>query len=230
MTNPYGEPPATVPPGPVPAPDAPSVGPWPESGPPEQWLPPEVPEDPRRKGTLVSSAIVALVVAGGGLGIGGLWVLLAPRVAVVKVAQGFVYADAEPEEAIAGDTWFLVLGVAAGLVFTVLAWVVLRRYRGVAMLVALVVGSLVGAWLAWYVGIRIGLAQFEAVRDTVAVGTRVDAPLVLRLTELDRHHLWPPKATGVVAAQALTAAIVYTMLAGFSIHPNLRPVEDPTLR
>jgi hypothetical protein len=192
------------------------------------------PEDPRRLGTLVAAVISGLVVAAAGLGIGLLWAHVAPRVGVIKVPQGFVYADAEPEQAIGADAWFAFLGLGAGLVFTVLSWIVLRRFRGVALMIGLVLGSLVGAWLAWWLGIRIALSDFEAIRDTVAVNTRVNAPLVLRMTDLDRHALWPPKPTGVVAAQALAAAITYTVLAGFSVRPSLRPPpkdqQDPTDR
>jgi hypothetical protein len=187
----------------------------------------EPPEDPRRKGTLIASVVVGLVVAVAGLGIGALWVLVAPRVGVVKVAQGFVYADSEPEQAIGADAWFAFLGLGAGVVLTVLAWLVLRRYRGVAMMIGLVAGSLVAGWLAWWLGIRLGRTEFDALRGTVALGTRLDAPLVLRLTDLDRSALWPPIPSGVIAAQALASAITYTVLAGFSIHPGLRP---PTKR
>jgi hypothetical protein len=150
------------------------------------------------------------------------WQLIAPRVGVIRVAEGFVYADAEPEQAVAADVWFGFLGIGAGVVITLLAWVLLRRYRGVAMLVGLVLGSLAGAWLAWWLGVRLGAAQFDAVRTTAAIGERVNAPLELRLTHLDRSQLWPPKVTGVATAQAFAAAITYTMLAGFSAYPSLR--------
>ncbi len=172
----------------------------------------------------MAAAITALVVAAAGLGVGVLWVQVAPRIGIIKVvAQGFIYADAEPEEAIAADGVFGLLGAGAGILVALLAWVLLRRYRGVAMLIGLVVGSLVGAWLAWWLGVRLGMAQFEAVRDTAPIGARLEAPLALRLTDLDRDAYWPPKLTGVVAAQALVAVATYTILAGFSIHPGLRP-------
>ena len=171
----------------------------------------------------MAAAITALVVAAAGLGIGVLWLQVAPRIGIIKVAQGFIYAEAEPEEAIAADGVFGLLGAGVGILVALLAWMLLRRYRGVAVLIGLVVGSLAGAWLAWWLGVRLGMAQFEAVRDTAPIGARVEAPLALRLTDLDRHAYWPPKLTGVVAAQALVAVATYTILAGFSIHPGLRP-------
>jgi hypothetical protein len=184
--------------------------------------PPPVEPGERRR-DLIAAVLVAIVVAAAGLGVGVLWLRLAPRLGIIKVADGFLYADAEPEEAIAADGVFGFLGVAAGVVVALLAWVLLRRYRGVAVLIGLVVGSLVGAWLAWWLGVRLGMAQFEAVRVSAPIGARVEAPLALRLTDLDRQAYWPPKVTGVVAAQALVAAATYTVLAGFSIHPGLRP-------
>jgi hypothetical protein len=103
----------------------------------------------------------------------------------------------------------------------------LRRYRGLGMLFAIVIGSLVGALVAWWLGVTIGAHQFAAVENTVAAGARVDAPLGLHLTELTKHDLW---ATGIPAVQALAAAFAYTMLAGFSVYPSLRgPDPEPAL-
>ena len=38
--------------------------------------------------------------------------------------------DPSPEEYIAADGWFTILGFGFGLVAAVVAWLVLRRYRG----------------------------------------------------------------------------------------------------
>jgi len=205
-----------------------------EPGSPISPITPPVYEPPppprRRRATAVAALIVGLVVAAAGLGVGWLWSVLAPRIDVVRVAQGFIYADAEPEQPVAADGYFAFIGLAAGVVITVLVWFALRRHRGVLMMIALVLGSLVGAWLAWWMGVRIGTNQFEALKGSVAVGEHLRGPLSLRLTDLDRHALWPPKPTGVIAAQALAAAVTYTLLAGFSVHPSLRgPTPPPPL-
>jgi hypothetical protein len=162
-----------------------------------------------------------LVVAASGFGLGWLWTVLSPRVALIKVEGGFAYADAEPEQALAADGWFLLLGAAAGVLFALLAWI-LRRHRGPAMLLALALGSLGAAWIAWWFGIHIGLAELNAARDAAPIGARVQAPLGLRITDLDRHSAWQPLLTGVVAIQALAAVFCYTALAGFSRYPSLR--------
>jgi hypothetical protein len=101
----------------------------------------------------------------------------------------------------------------------------IRRHRGVAVLVGLTVGSLAAAGLAWWVGYKIGLAQFDHVKTTADIGARLDAPLGLRVTDLDKDKLWPPLPTGVAAVQALVAAAIYTGFAGFSTSPDLGAVR-----
>jgi hypothetical protein len=184
----------------------------------------------RVRATLSRAVAVALIVAVSGAVVGWLWAGIAPRLAVVKVDGGYAYADSEPEQAIAGDGWFAILSVAAGVVFAVLAWFLLRRHRGVAVLVGLVTGSLLGSLVAWWVGHRIGLAQFHHRADSAALGTRLNAPLGLHLADVNPKAWWRSRPTGVAAVQALIAAVVYTSFAGFSVDPALGgPVAtDPT--
>jgi hypothetical protein len=187
--------------------------------------PPAEPGEGRRDA--IAAVIVAIIVASAGFGVGLLWHWVAPRIEIVRVAEGFVYADAEPEQPIAADGSFGLLGLGVGLVAAVLVWVLLRRYRGIAVMIGLVVGSLAGAWLAWWLAVRMGVSDFEAVQATAPIGAHVKAPLTLRLTDLNRQVLWPPKITGVVAVQALMAAATYTTLAGFSSQANLRRPRKP---
>jgi hypothetical protein len=177
------------------------------------------------------AAAVAAIISVLGLGIGLLWRAVSPQVLVANgygygyepYEPGFGYAQPYPEEPVAADGWFAFLGAGAGLAFAVLAWVLLRRHRGVAMLVGLVVGSLIGAWVAWYLGVRLEYAAFEEAAAVTQLGDRLDGPLRLASTDVDRLDLWPPKLTGVVLIQALAAAITYNVLAGFSSDPQLRP-------
>lgn len=178
---------------------------------------------------IVTPVAVAVVVAASGFGLGRLWTELSPRIVLIKVQGGYIYADSEPEQALAADGWFLLLGAAAGVAFALLAWA-LRRHRGPVMLVALALGSLGAAWLAWWFGIHLGLAELNAARDAAPIGARLEAPLGLRITDLDRRAAWQPLLTGVVAVQALVAVFCYTSLAGFSRFPSLRgpdPVPAP---
>lgn len=168
---------------------------------------------------------VVLAVAALGPGVGWLWSVLSPRLLVRKDDPGYTYTldiDPEPEQPIAAEGWYAVLAVALGIALAIAVWVVFRRHRGVVLLAALAVGSLAGAWLAWYVGYRISYARFLDLDAAAKIGQVVDAPLSLRITDLDVHQLWPPKLTGVVALQALVATFTYTLLAGFSAYPGLR--------
>jgi hypothetical protein len=167
---------------------------------------------------------VAVVVALTGLPLGWLWAELSPRVAAIRTENGLAYADPAPEQAVAADGWFMILGGVAGVIVAVLAWVLVRRHRGVGVLIALTIGSLGAAYIAWLVGSAIGQAEFEQFAG-VAVGTPVQAPLRLRVTGLHEDTWWRPLLTGVAAAQPLVAVVTYTTLAAFSARPGLRPDE-----
>ena len=185
---------------------------------------------PRRGRLAVGIAAVALaaVVAGFGLLVGWLWSELAPRLPLIMVEGGIAYADPEPEEAIGADAWFAILGLAAGAVFAVLTWFVLRRFRGPVILAALVVGSVAGALLGWW-AFRdpITLAEFAQSQGGAPVGAALQGPLDLRITGRPPGGPWRPTFVGVIPVQALTAAFVYTCLAGFSGYSSLRGPDHP---
>lgn len=182
-------------------------------------------EPPRRRRTVLVSLLVALSTAVLGVGVGLLWRVLAPHLTVRKLEQGFAYIEAQPEQPVAADGWFAFLGLAAGVLAALVAWFALRHRRGALVMAGLVLGSLVGGWLGWWLGVRLEVAAFETLVASTPVGGLLDAPLSLRITDLDRMQLWPPKATGVVVAQALAAAFLYTSLAGFAADPDLRAVR-----
>lgn len=166
---------------------------------------------------------VVLVVAALGVPLGLLWSAVTPRTQWLKVDNGApVYADPNSERLLAGDGWFLLLGLGAGILVAAVAWALLRRYRGPVIMVALVLGSLVAAWLAWQTGHRIGLEAYRQWRENGAIGSQRGSPVSLRVTDMAVGSWWPPKLDGVLAAQALAAAFVYTCCAGWSRFPSLR--------
>ncbi len=187
---------------------------------------PDAPAPPRRGSrTFWVGGGVAVVVALTGLPLGWLWAELSPRVPAIRTENGLAYAEAAPEQAVAADGWFVILGGAMGLLVAVLAWVLVRRHRGVGILIAVTIGSLAAAYIAWLVGRAIGQAEFEQFAGA-AVGSAVQAPLRLRVTGLDDDAWWRPLLTGVAAAQPLMAAVAYTTLAAFSARPGLRPEPE----
>ena len=188
---------------------------------------------PRGKGRLGPSfAVAGLAAVVVGVAVGQVWRLVAPHVPIIKLERGFAYAEGQPEQAVAADGWFGLLGVIAGVLLAIMAWRVLRYRRGAVVLAVLVLGSLVGGWLGWWLGVRLEMAAFETRAAATAVGERLDAPLSLRITDLSREHPWPveinsdgitERTTGVIVAQALAVAFTYTVLAGFAANPDLRP-------
>ena len=177
------------------------------------------PERPRPRSlrpTLLTTAATALTVAALGAPLGLLWHALSPTVPVLDAgANGIVINDPSPEEYIAAESWFTLLGFAFGLVVAVAAWLVLRRYRGPALLLGVTVGALGAALVAWRLGREIGLAAYERWRDTAVTGATYHAP-----PDLHAH--------GVLLVPAFAAAIVLTLLAGWSNDPDLdRPGARP---
>jgi hypothetical protein len=168
------------------------------------------------------AAGLAVAIGVLGLAVGAIWWAVAPRIEAIQTERGPVYADNQLEKPVAADGSFLFVGLGAGVVLALLAWLLLRRHRGVVVLVGLVAGSLVSAWVAWRFGIWLDKSRFEQALAAAPVGGHLQGPLSLRTTGLVASDLWPPKLTGVVAAQPLAAAIVYTMLAGFAADPQLR--------
>ena len=158
-------------------------------------------------------AAVAVAVAGAPLGV--LWRFLAPTVPMVRVTGGVIVNDPSPEEFIAAEAWFTILGVAFGILAAVVVWLVLRRHRGPGLVAGVTVGTLVAAVLAWQLGRRIGLGAYVAWRDAATSGATSAAPP-------DLH------AYGTLLVPAFAAAIVLTLLAGWSNDPDLdRPGAKP---
>lgn len=182
-----------------------------------------------RRGSAPRALGAALVAVAVGTVGGLLWQAVAPRVEVVKVDRGFVYAQAQPEQPVAADAWFGAIGLVSGLVLAILAWALLRRHRGLPLMVGLVLGSLVGAWLGWRLGVWLDRDAFLSAASAAQVGDHLSAPLSLGMSGLEYNALWPPKLTGIVLAQPLAVAIAYTTLAGFSTDPRLRPAADRTV-
>jgi hypothetical protein len=161
----------------------------------------------RRRSVRVA-VLTAAVVAVAGVPLGVLWRLLAPPVPMVAGVGAIVVNDPSPEEFIAAEGWFAVLGLGFGLVVAVLAWLVLRRHRGPGLVLGVTAGTLAAAVVAWQLGRWIGLGAYHAWRDTAATGATFAAPP-------DLH------AYGTLLVPGFAAAIVLTLLAGWSNDPDL---------
>ena len=221
--------PADAPPRPAPGTGYGSGYPQP-AGPDAQWVipPPVFPGDEpgQRPRALVEAGVglaVAVTVAVLGFPLGALWSAIAPHTPAVMTSDGAFLADPEAEHRIADEGWYLILAIAAGVLVATLAWVLLRRYRGVAVLAGLAVGGAVGGVLAWWFGHNIGLAHAKALTQHAPVGTHFGLPVNLRVMNVGLWHGWLPYATGDVLAIGITAALLYVLLSGFSAYPSLVP-------
>ncbi|MER5743734.1 ABC transporter permease [Streptomyces sp. NPDC002225] len=141
------------------------------------------PKAPGEKGLaqeLAQAAVVALLVTVLGVVFGLLWLWLAPRVPLISDSTAVFLNDSEGEEAIGADGTFVLLGLAFGAVSAALVfW--FRRSGGIALVVALAVGGLLGSLVAWWLGVALGPTS-DVVAHARAVGKGVvfDAPLELR--------------------------------------------------
>ncbi|MBQ1027626.1 DUF2567 domain-containing protein [Micromonospora sp. C95] len=177
----------------------------------------------------VAALGVATVLVLGLLGapLGWLWAAVAPDTPVVKSGDGAVYGQAQPEQPIAADGWFSLLGLAFGVLTALAVWFLLRRHRGPVGLVVGAVGALAAALVAWQVGRRVGLAGYQRLLDTAPEGTRFSKPAELRAGGIELFLGVLPVPYGNVLLPAFAAAVTYTLLAGWSRWPSLRPEPEP---
>ncbi|PWR05093.1 DUF2567 domain-containing protein [Micromonospora acroterricola] len=187
--------------------------------------PVDPPRRPGRTGATIVGVALALAVLGAPLGL--LWAALAPDTPVLKTAEGAIYAEPQPEQPIAADGWFSLLGLAFGVLAALVLWFVLRRRRGPVGLLAAVLGTLAAAPVAWQVGRRVGLATFDRLLAGAPAGQAFTKPADLRAGGVDWLLGVLPVPHGNLLLPAFGAAVTYTLLAGWSRWPSLRPEPEP---
>jgi hypothetical protein len=188
----------------------------------DPWEQPRPSRRPGRRTTLVA-VVTALVVLALGGPLGLLWHWLAPTVPVLDTgSSGIVVNDPSPEQYVAADGWYTMLGLGFGLVVAIVAWMVLRKDRGPFLLLSVVAGTLGAGYLVGpWVGGLVGRGSYHHWQQTAVQGATYSAP--------PQVHSVGPR---LVAAFA--AAIVLTLLAGWSNDPDLdapgaKPGQGPNL-
>ncbi|WP_425312214.1 DUF2567 domain-containing protein [Micromonospora yangpuensis] len=181
----------------------------------------------RRVVGLVGAVVAGLTLLGVPLGL--LWARLAPATPVIKTAQGAIYAEPQPEQPIAADGWFSLLALGLGILAAIGLWFLLRRLRGPAGLVALTVGGIGAALVAWQVGRRIGWSTYQRLLAEAPAGQAFERPVDLRAGGVERVLGVLPVPYGNVLLVAFGAAVTYTLLAGWSRWPSLHPEPEPPL-
>ncbi|MEU6675436.1 DUF2567 domain-containing protein [Streptomyces sp. NPDC046925] len=169
--------------------------------------------------TEVRQAVVIMVaVAVCGILLGLLWLWLAPRVPLVADDKAVYLKDTEGEQAIGVDGSFALLALAFGAVTGAVVFL-LRKRGGIPLVLGLTAGGLLGAVLAWRLGVFLGPeTNVAAHAKAVGEGVAFDAPLEL-------------KAKGALLAWPVAALLVHLGLTGLfgprDPEPYPLPYGDP---
>lgn len=163
----------------------------------------------RGSGLVVAETAVAGVALGAVMGLIWWWVAPTEQWTVVKDGA-LVPADIGFNAWFAADGWFVVLGVIAGVLLTLICW---RRGRRspVALVVGVIVGGALLSLTAWSLGGVLGPPDPKSVADTAELGSLVEGALGLR-------------ALGVLCAPLLTALTTLALLIA-SAHVEEPPAE-----
>lgn len=165
-----------------------------------------------------------------GFPMGWLWSSIAPWTPVQMTGDGPVLAQPEQEQMVADEGWYVFLTIGLGVLAAVLVWSLLRRYRGIAMLLALALGGVGAGVLTWWFGHNIGLSHFRYLTRHAPNGATFGLPVNLRVKQVGMWHGVLPYARGDVLLLAVAATVVYLLLAGFSPHPSLRAGDERATR
>ncbi|MFI0819249.1 ABC transporter permease [Streptomyces sp. NPDC021098] len=150
---------------------------------------------------LVQASVAAIAVAVAGVLLGLLWLWLAPRVALISDGRAVYLKNSEGEDAIGADGVFVLAALAFGLVSALLAFLFCRR-GGVALVVGLAIGGVLGSVIAWRLGVWLGPStDVVAHAKQVGKGVTFDAPLKLN-------------AKGALLAWSVAAMVVHLALTG----------------
>lgn len=149
---------------------------------------------------LRQASVVAAVSTVAGVALGLLWLWLAPRVPLISDGKAVFLRDSEGEAAVGADGTFVLLALGFGVVAATLVFLV-HRHGGVALVLALAAGGVLGSALGWGVGTFLGPTH-DVVAHAREVGANVvfDAPLKL--------EMW----AGALLAWPLAAMIVHLAL------------------
>lgn len=181
-----------------------------------------------RGAELLSALVVTISTGTLGVLMGLAWYLLAPTLPGKKVQGGLAYTSPYPEEQVAQDGWFTILGLIFGVLAAVLAWTLIKKWRGPIQMFAVTIGAIAAGYLAGAVGSQIGLDDYRERVAAAPIGAIVQKPVELSSAGTDTCVLGRCVHVkgGVLLVPSLGAAIAYALLAGWSRWPSLRREEE----
>ncbi|WP_391858201.1 DUF2567 domain-containing protein [Streptomyces silvisoli] len=159
-------------------------------------------EQPRLGRELRDAAIAAVAVAVCGVVLGLLWEQLAPQVPLISDGSAVYLKNSEGEQAVGADGWFALMGLGFG-VLTAAAVFWWRRAGGIAVVIGLAVGAVLGSLIAWRLGVALGPTQ-NVVAHAKAVGPNKVFYAPLELRAKGALLAWPVAAMATLLA--LTSA------------------------
>ncbi|WP_158845598.1 hypothetical protein [Streptomyces sp. NRRL WC-3742] len=148
-----------------------------------------------------SAVLVCLVV---GVAMAVLWAWLAPKVPLVVDGDRILYADPEGEQRAGADAVFVLIGLGAGLLTALGAFLLTRRRGGgISVAVGLAVGGLLGSLGAWRLGRWLGPSK-DLIGEARKAGNGGHFDASIDLGALGALLVWP--MTAMVVLLALSAA------------------------
>lgn len=153
-----------------------------------------------RSRRLVPEAVLLHLAVAVGAGVA--WWQVAPSITYTVVdGQPFARGEVVYGSIFGGDATFTLLGVAAGLLCA--ATLLLRGYRGVAVVLTLAIGGTAGSMLAWLLAVQLGPGRLDALVAAAPDGEVTPGP---ELNAYAALLVWPMAAVAVVLVVALLSA------------------------
>ena len=159
------------------------------------------PGDPPLRTELRAGLLVVVGCAVGGVLVGVVWRLVVPLAVLQKEATGVLQVGGAETE-VAADGWFAVCAALAGVLAAVAAALLLRSGR-LGAVAGLAVGGLLGALVAWRVGLLLSPPAVAASAKAARVGDTFDGPL--RMSAYGVLLAWPTAA--VISFFAIVAGL-----------------------
>ncbi|HEY9373420.1 DUF2567 domain-containing protein [Streptomyces sp.] len=192
-------------------PSQPHGEPWPSP------FPSPAPDAPGAEHEVRSAFAVLGLSLLAGVVFGLLWLWLAPRTPLISDGKAVFLKNSEGEAAIGADGTFAVLGLGFGALAALLVFL-WRRHGGIALVLALAVGGVLGSAIAWGTGTSLGPTD-DVVAHARAVGKGVPFDAPLELNTLGALLAWP------IAAMILHLALT-TLFGPRDPEPEWGPWEQ----
>ncbi|MFJ9691941.1 hypothetical protein [Kitasatospora sp. NPDC101183] len=133
-----------------------------------------------------------------------LWAWLAPKVPLIVDGDRILYADPEGEQRAGADAVFVLIGLGAGILTALGAFLLTRRRGGgISVAVGLAAGGLLGSIGAWRLGRWLGPSN-DLIGEARRVGNGGHFDASIDLGALGALLVWP--MTAMVVLLALSAA------------------------